>query len=90
MGRVAKPLALVLMPDVPEEAVQLLVELGHHVYVFPVMPPTIDAVVGSKCWRMPSEWWVRDGVLAPTAQVMLKAVTAQAYPVAKAKKGKRK
>ena len=83
------PLAIVVMPDVPSEATSLLEAMGHCVYMDSAVSLgiKIDAVVGSKCWRMPEGWWLKDGTLSPYAQMMLKSVTRMAYPPT-VKKGK--
>lgn len=82
VAKTSKPLALVIAPDVPVEATMLLEEAGHLLYTLEqsLLITKVDAIVGAKCWRMPSGWWLKDGQLSPQAKLMLKAVTAQAYP----------
>ena len=94
MGRVNKPLAIVLQPDVPAEAADLLEAMGHLLYTpdqaVQAAITKVDAVVGAKCWRVPETWWLaKDGKLSAHAKMMLSAVTAAAYPGAP-KKGKHK
>lgn len=90
MAKAQHPLALILLPDVPAEAADLLEAQGHCLYTMQQAVQAnitqIDAVVGLAAWRFHPDWWLRDGALSPQAKVMLKAVTTQAYPVAKAKK----
>lgn len=89
MGRVKRPLSIVYLPDVPDEAVRLLDAQGHCTHPLERIGQLthIDAVVGAKCWRILEAWWVKDGKLSPYAKVMLKSVTAVTYPD-KGKKGK--
>ena len=95
MGRVNKPLAIVLQPDVPADAADLLEAMGHLLYT-PAQAiqagiTKIDAVVGAKCWRIPAEWWLgKDGKLSAHAKMMLAAATKAAYPDAKKPKAKGK
>ena len=88
------PLALIVMPDVPEQATALLEAQGHLLYTMAQVVQAglsqVDGVVGVKCWRILPEWWMKDDKLAPHAQVMLKAITTQAYPDAKKPKAKGK
>lgn len=90
MAKTNKPLAIVLQPDVPAEAADLLEAMGHLLYTpeqaVQAGVTRIDAVVGTRCWRFLPEWWLKDGVLSPYAKVMLKAVTLKAYPETKGKK----
>ena len=95
MGRVNKPLAIVLQPDVPAEAADMLEAMGHLLYTseqaVTAAITKVDAVVGAKCWRIPETWWLgKDGKLSAHAKMMLSAATTAAYPDAKPKKGKRK
>ena len=84
MAKANKPLALILMPDVPPDAADLLEAMGHLLYTSEQAVQAgitkIDAVVGVKCWRFHPDWWLKNGQLSPYAKVMLKAVTQQAYP----------
>ena len=95
MGRVSKPLAIVLQPDVPAEAADLLEAMGHLLYT-PEQAVTagitkVDAVVGTKCWRVPTEWWLgKDGKLSAHVKMMLSAATKAAYPDTKPKAKGRK
>ena len=95
MGRVNKPLAIVLQPDVPADAADLLEAMGHLLYT-PAQAiqagiTKIDAVVGAKCWRIPAEWWLgKDGKLSAHAKMMLSAATTAAYPDPKPKAKGRK
>ena len=93
MAKAKHPLALILLADVPADAADLLEAQGHLLYTMAQAVQAniqhIDAVVGGNGWRMPPDWWVKGGQLSPQAKVMLKAVTAQAYPVAP-KKGKKR
>ena len=94
MGRVNKPLAIVLQPDVPAEAADLLEAMGHLLYTpeqaVQAAITKVDAIVGAKCWRIPETWWLgKDGKLSAHAKMMLSAATTAAYPNAP-KKGKRK
>ena len=79
MPRAKHPLALVVLPDVPEQATMLLEAQGHLLYTMAQAVAAnlskIDGIVGERCWRMPPSFWLKDEQLAPTAQVMLKAVT---------------
>ena len=90
MAKTNKPLALVLMPDVPPEAAELLEAQGHLLYTpeQAVRPEVtkLDAWVGQVCWLFHPDWWLKDGQLSSHAKVMLKAVTQQAYPEKKGKK----
>ena len=95
MAKAKFPLAIVLQPDVPAEAADLLEAMGHCLYtpaqVVHVGITKIDAVVGAKCWRITPEWWLgKDGKLSAHAKMMLSAATTAAYPGAKLKKGKKK
>ena len=93
MAKTNKPLALIVLPDVPEQAMSLLEAQGHLLYTMAQVVQAglsqVDGVVGAKCWRILPEWWMKGDKLAPHAQVMLKAITTQAYPP-QPKKGKRK
>ena len=93
MAKAKHPLALVVMPDVPDHATALLEAQGHLLYtmaqVVHVGVTRIDGIVGERCWRILPDWWMKDDKLAPHAQVMLKAITTQVYPP-QPKKGKRK
>ena len=93
MAKAKYPLALIVLPDVPEQATMLLEAQGHCLYTMAQAVQAnlgkIDGIVGERCWRMPPSFWLKDGALAPTARVMLRAVTTQAYPPPP-KKGKRK
>lgn len=88
------PLALVVLPDVPEQATALLEAQGHCLYtmaqVVHVGITKIDGIVGAKCWRIIPEWWLgKDGKLSAHAKMMLSAATTAAYPCTP-KKGKKK
>ena len=87
MAKTNKPLALILLPDVPAEAADLLEAQGHLLYTMAQAMfagiTKIDGVVGGNGWRMPAAWWLRDGALSPQAKMMLKAIQA------KAKKGRK-
>lgn len=93
MAKTNKPLAIVLLPDVPSEVADLLEAQGHLLYTMAQAITAgvtkIDAVAGGKCWRMHESWWLKDGTLSAHAKLMLKAATTAAYPEAKAKKAKR-
>ena len=95
MAKTNKPLAIVLQPDVPPDAADLLEATGHLLYT-PEQAvlagvTKIDAVVGAKCWRMPETWWIgKDGKLSAHAKMMLSAATTAAYPDAKKPKAKGK
>ena len=93
MSKAKHPLALVVMPDVPEQATMLLEAQGHLLYTvaqaIAANLSKIDGIVGERCWRILPEWWMKGDKLAPHAQVMLKAITTQAYPVVPKKGGKR-
>ena len=84
MAKASKTLAIVVLADVPNEATLLLEAQGHCLYTLQQAVQAgvtrIDAVVGGSAWRIPAAWWMKDGTLSPHAKVMLKAVTAQAYP----------
>ena len=92
MAKTNKPLAIVLQPDVPAEAADLLEAMGHCVYAPQRAAEAgvkVDAVVGAKCWRVPETWWLgKDGKLSAHAKMMLAAATTAAYPD-KPKKAKR-
>ena len=92
MGRVNKPLAIVLQPDVPADAADLLEAMGHLLYTpeqaVQAGITKVDAIVGAKCWRMPESFWLKGEELSPHTKVMLKAITTASYPpTPKAKKG---
>ena len=93
MPKSSKPLALIVLPDVPEQATGLLEAQGHLLYTMAQAIAAnlskIDGIVGERCWRILPEWWMKGDKLAPYAQVMLKAITRQAYPDQKPKKAKR-
>ena len=94
MAKTNKPLAIVLQPDVPPDAADLLEAMGHLLYT-PAQAvqagvTKIDAVAGAKCWRMHETWWVKDGALSAHAKLMLKAATTAAYPDTKPKAKGRK
>ena len=94
MTKAKHPLAIILQPDVPAEAADLLEAMGHLLYTpeqaVHAGVTKIDAIVGAKCWRVPETWWLgKDGKLSAHAKMMLAAATTAAYPNAP-KKGKRK
>ena len=93
MGRVSKPLAIVVQPDVPEQVWALLGPMGHCLYTPQQAAESgirVDAIVGAKCWRIPETWWLgKDGGLSAHAKMMLSAATKAAYPCTP-KKGKKK
>lgn len=92
MGRVTKPLQLAVTVDVPEAAVQLLEAAGHTLWAALDIgvPDQAHAIVGSRCWRMPVDWWLKDGTLSPHAKVMIKGIQATVYPVTPKKTTTRK
>lgn len=91
MAKVKHPLAIVVLPDVPDDATALLEAQGHCLYTMAQVVHAgvtkIDAVVGGKAWRVHPTWWLaKDGGLSAHAKLMLKAATAAAYPDSKPKK----
>ena len=95
MAKTNKPLALILQPDVPAEAADMLEAMGHLLYTseqaVTAAITKVDAVVGAKCWRMHESWWLgKDGKLSAHAKMMLSAATTAAYPDPKPKAKGRK